>query len=49
MNLMLAVVYDAFTHIEKEKYKRLFLHKRKATRLAFGLLGMSPMSSLYKL
>ncbi|TRY69993.1 hypothetical protein TCAL_02815 [Tigriopus californicus] len=38
MNLMLAVVYDAFTRIEKEKFRRLFLHKRKAAQHAFNLL-----------
>ncbi len=38
MNLMLAVVYDAFTRIEKEKFRRLFLHKRKAAQHAFRLL-----------
>ncbi len=35
MNLMLAVVYDAFTRIEKEKFRRLFLHKRRAAEHAF--------------
>lgn len=38
MNLMLAVVYDAFTRIEKEKFRRLFIHKRKAAQHAFKLL-----------
>ena len=38
MNLMLAVVYDVFTRIEREKFRRLFLHKRKAAQHAFGLL-----------
>jgi two pore calcium channel protein 1 len=38
MNLMLAVVYDAFTRIEREKFRRLFLHKRKAAQHAFKLL-----------
>ncbi len=38
MNLMLAVVYDAFTRIEKEKFRRLFLHKRRAAEHAFRLL-----------
>ena len=38
MNLMLAVVYDAFTKIEKDKFRRLFLHKRKAAQHAFKLL-----------
>ena len=31
MNLMLAVVYDAFTNIEQGKFKKLFLHKRKVS------------------
>ena len=35
---MLAVVYEAFTRIEKEKFRKLLLHRRKACRLAFGLL-----------
>ncbi len=35
---MLAVVYDTFTRIEKEKFRRLFLHKRKAAQHAFRLL-----------
>eukprot|EP00088_Acartia_fossae_P037775 TRINITY_DN3900_c0_g1_i4.p1 TRINITY_DN3900_c0_g1~~TRINITY_DN3900_c0_g1_i4.p1 ORF type:complete len:917 (-),score=53.70 TRINITY_DN3900_c0_g1_i4:656-3406(-) len=38
MNLMLAVVYDAFTKIEVAKFKKLFLHKRKACQHAFKLL-----------
>lgn len=32
---LLAVVYDAFSRIEKEKFRRLFLHKRKASQHAF--------------
>ncbi|CAG2179921.1 unnamed protein product, partial [Oppiella nova] len=38
MNIMLAVVYEAFTRIEKDKFRKLLLHRRKACRLAFGLL-----------
>jgi len=38
MNLMLAVVYDSFTRIEVGKFKKLFLHKRKACQHAFKLL-----------
>jgi len=38
MNLMLAVVYDAFTKIEVGKFKKLYLHKRKACQHAFKLL-----------
>ena len=38
MNLMLAVVYDAFTTTMKDKFRRLYLHKRKAAQHAFGLL-----------
>ncbi|XP_015748461.1 PREDICTED: two pore calcium channel protein 1-like [Acropora digitifera] len=38
MNLLLAVVYDTFTNIEKEKFMNLFLHKRKAVRQAHNLL-----------
>lgn len=35
---MLAVVYETFTGIEKDKFRKLLLHKRKACRLAFRLL-----------
>ncbi|KAK6620619.1 hypothetical protein RUM43_010911 [Polyplax serrata] len=35
---MLAVVYEAFTKIEREKFKKLLLHKRKACQHAFRLL-----------
>ena len=38
MNLLLAVVYDTFTMEEKNKFKKLFLHKRKACQHAFKLL-----------
>ncbi|XP_017772430.1 PREDICTED: two pore calcium channel protein 1-like isoform X2 [Nicrophorus vespilloides] len=38
MNLMLAVVYETFTGIEKDKFRKLLLHKRKACKLAFPLL-----------
>ncbi|GBP62933.1 Two pore calcium channel protein 1 [Eumeta japonica] len=38
MNLMLAVVYEAFTRIEREKCRALLLHRRCATRHAFRLL-----------
>ena len=38
MNLMLAVVYDVFTRKEREKFQRLYLHKRKAAQYSFGLL-----------
>ncbi|KAF5285116.1 hypothetical protein FQA39_LY16805 [Lamprigera yunnana] len=38
MNLMLAVVYETFTRIEKDKFRKLLLHKRKACQLAFRLL-----------
>uniref|UniRef100_T1IK76 Ion transport domain-containing protein n=1 Tax=Strigamia maritima TaxID=126957 RepID=T1IK76_STRMM len=38
MNLMLAVVYETFTVIEKEKFRKLLLHKRKACQHAFKLL-----------
>lgn len=38
MNLMLAVVYETFTGIEKDKFRKLLLHKRKACKLAFRLL-----------
>lgn len=35
---MLAVVYETFTSIEKEKMKKLYLHKHKACELAYNLL-----------
>lgn len=35
---MLAVVYETFTRIEREKFKKLLLHKRKACQHAFRLL-----------
>ncbi|XP_045469112.1 two pore channel protein 1-like [Harmonia axyridis] len=38
MNLMLAVVYETFTGIERDKFRKLLLHKRKACQLAFRLL-----------
>ncbi|KAF5284216.1 hypothetical protein FQR65_LT00216 [Abscondita terminalis] len=38
MNLMLAVVYETFTRIEKDKFRKLLLHKRRACQLAFRLL-----------
>ncbi|GLV36801.1 cacophony [Carabus blaptoides fortunei] len=38
MNLMLAVVYETFTRIERDKFRKLFLHKREACRRAFKLL-----------
>ncbi|XP_072156093.1 two pore channel protein 1 isoform X2 [Bemisia tabaci] len=38
MNLMLAVVYETFTSIEKRKFRKLLLHKRKAAQQAFRLL-----------
>ncbi|XP_046386592.1 two pore calcium channel protein 1-like [Ischnura elegans] len=38
MNLLLAVVYDTFTSIERNKFKKLWLHKRLACGHAFRLL-----------
>lgn len=38
MNLMLAVVNETFTSRERNKFKKLFLHKRKACQHAFKLL-----------
>jgi len=38
MNLLLAVVYDTFTTLEVTKFKKLFLHRRKASQHAFKLL-----------
>ncbi|XP_076345676.1 two pore calcium channel protein 1-like isoform X2 [Tachypleus tridentatus] len=38
MNMMLAVVYETFTRIEKDKFRKLLLHRRKACQHAFRLL-----------
>lgn len=38
MNLLLAVVFDTFSGIEKIKFKSLLLHKRSAVEHAFRLL-----------
>lgn len=38
MNLMLAVVYETFTRIERDKCRALLLHRRGAARRAFRLL-----------
>ncbi|XP_048482416.1 two pore channel protein 1 isoform X2 [Plutella xylostella] len=38
MNLMLAVVYETFTRIERDKCRALLLHRRRAARHAFRLL-----------
>ncbi|XP_043481465.1 two pore calcium channel protein 1-like isoform X1 [Leptopilina heterotoma] len=38
MNLMLAVVNETFTAAQRDKFKKLFLHKRKACQHAFKLL-----------
>ncbi|XP_043497418.1 two pore calcium channel protein 1-like isoform X1 [Polistes fuscatus] len=38
MNLMLAVVNETFTSAERDKFKKLYLHKRKACQHAFKLL-----------
>lgn len=35
---MLAVVYETFTNIEREKFRKLLLHKRQACHHAFCLL-----------
>ena len=40
---MLAVIYEAFTRIEKDKFRKLLIHRRKACRLAFGLLVTQKM------
>ncbi|XP_059474256.1 two pore calcium channel protein 1-like [Neocloeon triangulifer] len=39
MNLLLAVVYEAFTSIERDKFRKLLLHKREAVKRAFTLLA----------
>ncbi|XP_035299166.1 two pore calcium channel protein 1 isoform X2 [Cricetulus griseus] len=38
MNLLLAVVFDTFSDIEKRKFKSLLLHKRTAIQHAYRLL-----------
>lgn len=38
MNLMLAVVNETFTAAERDKFKKLYLHKRKACHKSFNLL-----------
>ncbi|KAK7069934.1 Two pore calcium channel protein 1 [Halocaridina rubra] len=38
MNLMLAVVFVVFSDIEKDKFRKLLLHKRRACQYAFRLL-----------
>lgn len=38
MNLLLAVVYDTFSNLEKRKLKRLYFHKRIGCQHAFKLL-----------
>ncbi|KAH9506805.1 Two pore calcium channel protein 1 [Dermatophagoides farinae] len=38
LNIMLAVVYNSFSQIEKDKFRKLFLHRRKACDHAFRLL-----------
>lgn len=35
---LLAVVYNTFTDVEKEKFKRLYLHKRLGASMAFRRL-----------
>jgi len=35
---MLAVVYETFTSIERDKFRKLLLHKRQACKNAFKLL-----------
>ncbi|XP_071849102.1 two pore calcium channel protein 1-like isoform X2 [Apostichopus japonicus] len=37
-NVLLAVVYNTFTDVEKEKFKRLYLHKRLGASMAFRRL-----------
>uniref|UniRef100_A0A2R5L484 Putative two pore calcium channel protein n=1 Tax=Ornithodoros turicata TaxID=34597 RepID=A0A2R5L484_9ACAR len=48
MNLLLAVVYERFSSLEKEKFRKLLLHRRKACQQAFRLLvNRATPSSLY--
>jgi two pore calcium channel protein 1 len=35
---LLAVVCEAFEAIEKDKFRKLLLHKREAVKRAFGIL-----------
>ncbi|XP_044763143.1 two pore calcium channel protein 1-like [Coccinella septempunctata] len=48
MNLMLAVVYETFTGIERDKFRKLLLHKRKACQLAFRLLVSKQSPNMIK-
>ncbi|KAH9406188.1 Two pore calcium channel protein 1 [Tyrophagus putrescentiae] len=41
LNIMLAVVYTAFSQIEKDKFRKLLLHRRRACEHAFRLLVSS--------
>lgn len=44
MNLLLAVVYSTFSSFEKEKFRKLFLHKREALCRAYDVIcGSTPM------
>ncbi|KAH7986185.1 hypothetical protein HPB52_025147 [Rhipicephalus sanguineus] len=48
MNLVLAVVYERFSSLEKDKFRKLLLHRRKACHQAFRLLvNRSSPSCLY--
>ena len=38
-NLLLPVVYSKFRYTEKEKFKKLFIHKREALRRAYAVLA----------
>lgn len=45
MNLLLAVVYSTFSTFDKEKYRKLYLHKREALCRAYDVIcGTSPMT-----
>ncbi|XP_063876277.1 two pore channel protein 1-like [Scylla paramamosain] len=46
MNLMLAVVFVVFSDIEKEKFRKLLVHKRRACQYAFRLLVTSSCPTL---
>lgn len=35
---LLAVVYDTFTSLEKDKFRKLIVHKRQACHYAFNLM-----------
>lgn len=50
LNMMLAVSYEKYSSVEREKFRRLFLHRRLCCRHAFNLLTSDehPDSVIFK-